>query len=43
MVLNRLINLRSLTLTGINVKLDFKLLFSQMGSLSSLSINFEDD
>lgn len=41
MVLNRLINLRSLNLTGIKAKLDFKLLFTQMGSLNSLSVEFE--
>ncbi len=41
MVLNQLINLRALKLTEIKAKLDFKLLFTKMGSLNSLSVEFE--
>ena len=42
MVLSHLKNLRSLTMWGINVFLDYKLLLTQMRALTSLFLYFED-
>ena len=43
MILSQLTNLRSLKLEGIKVKLDFKLIFTQMKALISLSLRFDDN
>lgn len=43
MVLSQLTNLRSLTLNGIVVKLDYKLIITKMKALRSLSLSFDDD
>ena len=43
MILSQLTNLRSLTLGGIKVNIDFKLLFTQMKALRSLSLRFDDN
>jgi hypothetical protein len=43
MILSQLSKLRSLTLYEIEVNLDFKLIFTQMKALRSLSLRFDDD
>ena len=43
MILSWLSKLRSLTLERIKVNLDFKLIFTQMKALRSLSLRFDDN